>query len=354
MFLASSLLALKRHRLRANKFLAYVIIILAVTLIIAFLHFSRLVLYVPHLYNITPLFTLLYGPLLFFYVRDLLRPARGGTRWDLLHFLPFISAIWLQWPFLNMGGERKARYMMNVFEDRYLPTLNTLSVARISHLAIYLFLCFAIAFAAGKTRDRSANGAYQPRLFWIQSLLSGSFVIWGLYTFLYFYNQQWLNMTVPIVITVALYGIGFFALRFPELFREVHVQRLRPKYEASRLADEDKELHGTRLTQLFTEEKLYTQPDLKLQTLAERLKISPQELSQIINEKFDQNFSEFVNSFRIEEAKALLVDANHKHLTIVAIANDVGFNSKSAFNSAFKKFTGQTPSEYMKSHTTPA
>lgn len=355
LFLAFSLLALKKHRLQANKFLAFVIMILSVTLIIAFLHFSRLILRVPHLYNVTPLFTLLYGPLLFFYVRSLLNPERRVLKLELLHFLPFIAGIWLQWPMLNMSGKTKTSYMMNIFEDRFLPALNTFSVLRLSHLAVYLVICLTITLAAAKShRQRADNAPYQPRLFWIKSLLLGSFVVWGLYTFFYFYDQHWLNMTTPMVITVVLYGIGYFGLRFPELFRDIQVQPLRPKYEASRLGDKDKDLYSARLVRLLEEEKLYIQPDLKLQTLAQRLEISSQSLSQIINEKYGQNLSEFVNTYRIEEARRLLLDVNHKHLTIAAIAGEVGFNSKSAFNTAFKKFTNQTPSEFVKSHNPPA
>jgi AraC-like DNA-binding protein len=85
-----------------------------------------------------------------------------------------------------------------------------------------------------------------------------------------------------------------------------------------------------------------------LQKLAERLGISPHHLSQVINERLNQNFFDFVNQYRVGEAKRQLLDAKKKHYSIMAIAGDVGFNSKSAFNAAFKKHANVTPSEWRR------
>ena len=350
LFVTILLLAVKKQSIKANKFLASVVFILAITLIIAFLHFSRLVLKVPHLYNVTPLLTLLYGPLLFFYVKSVLEPEKEFSIWQLLHFSPFLLFIKLQWGFLSMAGETKASYLMNIFEDRYLPAFNLQSLIRITHLAFYLALCLVIYCRCRKAQS-SPKSLQKRRFSWVKMVVSSSLIIWGVYTFLHFYNQHWLNQTVPIVISVSLYGIGYYGFKFPELFRNVYVKEINSKYEFSRLREDEKDLYSSKLVQIMKHERIYTEPDLKLQTLAKRLDISHQNLSQIINERFHQNFSEFVNSFRVDEAKRLLIDAAHQHLTIVAIANDVGFNSKSAFNTTFKKLTKQTPTEYMKSNT---
>jgi AraC-like DNA-binding protein len=95
-------------------------------------------------------------------------------------------------------------------------------------------------------------------------------------------------------------------------------------------------------------EKPYTDGDLTLQKLARKLLISPHHLSQTLNERLRQNFFDFVNSYRIEEAKRRLVDPAKKHYSILGIAEEVGFNSKSAFNVAFKKHANMTPSEFRK------
>ena len=121
------------------------------------------------------------------------------------------------------------------------------------------------------------------------------------------------------------------------------------KYEWSSLTDEKADDYLNRLKLIMNEDKPYLDSSLTLQKLADIIGISPQHLSQTINERMNQNFFDFVNCYRIKEAKRLLVDPKGELLTILAIAEEVGFNSKSSFNTAFKKITGMTPTEYKKS-----
>ena len=101
-------------------------------------------------------------------------------------------------------------------------------------------------------------------------------------------------------------------------------------------------------------EKPYLDANLTLQELAGRVSISLNHLSQLLNERLNQTFFDFVNSYRVQEAKRELCNPAKAHLTILAIAYDVGFNSKSSFNSAFKKHTGITPSEFKRRLKTTA
>jgi YesN/AraC family two-component response regulator len=95
-------------------------------------------------------------------------------------------------------------------------------------------------------------------------------------------------------------------------------------------------------------EKPFTYSSLKLNQLAKMIGTTPNYLSQVINEERDQNFYNFVNGYRIEEAKRMIQDPANEQVTLLSIAYDVGFNSKSAFNTAFKKYTGTTPSQFRK------
>jgi len=83
--------------------------------------------------------------------------------------------------------------------------------------------------------------------------------------------------------------------------------------------------------------------------MAQSLNLSTNHLSQIINEKLEMNFFDFINEYRVNEVKDRLSDPKYKHYTLLAIAFDSGFNSKSSFNSIFKQYTGLTPSEFQKS-----
>ncbi|MCD4693709.1 MAG: helix-turn-helix domain-containing protein [Calditrichales bacterium] len=101
-----------------------------------------------------------------------------------------------------------------------------------------------------------------------------------------------------------------------------------------------------KLISFMKSEKKYLIPDLTLNELAEKVSIPPFHLSQILNTCLNQNFFDFINSYRIEESKKLLSEHSSNKKTILEIIYETGFNSKSVFNNAFKKYTGMTPSQF--------
>jgi len=104
-----------------------------------------------------------------------------------------------------------------------------------------------------------------------------------------------------------------------------------------------------KLERIISDRKLFLDESISLPKLAEMLNIHPNYLSQIINEKFNKNFYDFINSYRVAEFKQLVVSGKSKNKTFFSLALDCGFNSKASFNSSFKKITGITPSEFVKS-----
>ncbi|NAS30711.1 helix-turn-helix domain-containing protein [Flavobacteriaceae bacterium R38] len=100
----------------------------------------------------------------------------------------------------------------------------------------------------------------------------------------------------------------------------------------------------------MSEEEPYLNPEITIKDIAENLNIKVTDLSIIINNNLKQNFYEFINNYRVEKAKELLKSPKHKQLTILEILYQVGYNSKSSFNTSFKNLTGQTPTEYRKRH----
>ena len=96
------------------------------------------------------------------------------------------------------------------------------------------------------------------------------------------------------------------------------------------------------------EEKPYLDPNLTLKALAEKLEIPSNHLSQLLNEGYGKNFADFVNTYRLETFKSKVADPSQRQLTILALAYDSGFNSKTVFNTYFKKIMGTTPRAYWK------
>ncbi len=118
------------------------------------------------------------------------------------------------------------------------------------------------------------------------------------------------------------------------------------KYKKSQLTEIQKEELIQGIIKLMEEDKMYVNPDLTIDILASELNIYKKYISQVVNEKFHLNFNNFVNKYRVKETQKLLLDPKNDILSIEGIATTAGFNSKSSFNTAFKKYTGLTPSYF--------
>lgn len=127
------------------------------------------------------------------------------------------------------------------------------------------------------------------------------------------------------------------------------MQKGKEKYQKSRLAADEIEEIKKELLKLM-EQQVYLEEEVTLASLALRMDVSTNHLSQVINSEFKLNFFDFMNSYRVEAAKALMQNPKYKEDSIVTIAEASGFHSTSAFYTAFKKRTGMTPSEYKKAH----
>jgi len=148
----------------------------------------------------------------------------------------------------------------------------------------------------------------------------------------------------PAVIPVVVSAIAIIAAAGLMLTNH----RQRPKYERSTLDDDRRERYAQRLADALERDRLFLDPALSLDRLAEKLRIPSNHVSQIVNQRFGCNFNEWVNAHRVEEAKRQLGDRRLKHLSVVAIGEAAGFRSKSAFNAAFRRLTSTTPSEFRR------
>ncbi|WP_242918017.1 helix-turn-helix domain-containing protein [Pontibacter liquoris] len=152
----------------------------------------------------------------------------------------------------------------------------------------------------------------------------------------------------PILYSVIAYGVSLLAIK------RGYINALdAAKYKTTPLSETEINQIYEEVKKLLTEEQLHKNPDLTLSTFSKALKVSPQKISMAINSRSESNFNGFVNQYRIRHAQALLEDPASSELTIAAIAYEVGFNSLTSFNTAFKKQLQKTPSAYRK-EITPA
>ena len=119
------------------------------------------------------------------------------------------------------------------------------------------------------------------------------------------------------------------------------------KANSSALDDETANAFLSKLTQFVKEESPFLNPALTLRSLAGQLEIHPNQLSWLINEKLGKNFNEYINQLRVERFKLLVADTSNSHISLIGLAYESGFNSKTVFNTTFKKLTGMTPKAYQ-------
>jgi len=155
-----------------------------------------------------------------------------------------------------------------------------------------------------------------------------------------FYETLFFKIILTLLI-IGLLSAGIF-------YNKKHSLKKKEKYKGSPLTPQFADECIKKLRHLMEVEKKYRDAELSLQLLAEKLSVSPHILSQILNEKLNRNFSDFINFYRIEDAKSILASPQGAEKKIIVIAFDVGFNTKVAFYNAFKKYTGMTPAEYRK------
>jgi len=190
-------------------------------------------------------------------------------------------------------------------------------------------------------------------LSWLSFIIISFAFIWAIIIVDFFTNvnsvilNALLSYLDVLVVFVVANVIVYKGLKQPEIFNGIEE---RTKYEASTLTKEDAELYLYRLNDYMEREKAYLSPSLSLEELAKKLSIPRHHLSQVINEYFNKSFFDFINSYRIEEAKHYLLDLSNDFSTILEVSYEVGFNSKATFNRAFKKHTGMNPTEFKRLH----
>ena len=303
-------------------------------------------------YRFVGLFPFLYGALFYLYVRAL-TTGRGFAARDLLHLAGFVVALALELPLLAAGAERQAADLALWMRHALPPSL--------PHHNLLLF-CYSLSYVAAALlrlhRYRRAlrqrrSDADRLSLRWVEMLALAQVAIWCIALL---HVLMWL----PGVDYYLIYGavaawvcaVGWFSLSQPPM-----AEALAPEADASGDAgdvvasgNDDPRFPEVeaRLRELMAAQALYREPALTIGQLARRSGYPEYLVSAVINRRFDASFCDWINGQRVEAARARLADPGEAR-TILDIAYDCGFTSKSTFNAAFKRIVGQTPSAYRRS-----
>jgi len=295
-----------------------------------------------------------FGPLLYLYTIALSRgETRFRRRW-LLHFIPAAVVALYLIPFFLRPQEYKIEYLHPIMAGDLPLDLRIINALKYPHGFLYTFFTLVAVHRYGIRLKETRSSVERINLRWLRNLMYGGLVIWILST---------IENTAPILMAVYIYAMGYLGLRQPGIFHPTASPKepseapepaapaedpVSTRYRKSGLDSATADAHLQKLLRFMEAERPYVQNDLTLQELAGMLDVRPHNLSEIINTRLEKSFYDFVNGYRVEEVKRRLADPALANYTILAIAFDAGFNSKSTFNEFFKKQVGETPSAYRR------
>lgn len=328
-----------------------------------------------HIVPLVP-FQVLIGPFLYLYIRSFKETITWRRAWP--HFLLFIAFVVVCGVFYFLWVKKYPATDKTPEEVLLDPSSYVMALLRNLQMLVYYFLSGRALSSYQKSIQQLYSETSRINLEWVRWLLNG-FLLLTITVFLLFFlvvkypeNFGLFILVNTAIITPYIYAVAIKGIGQPTLWqvqpgknKEVIEKEITEVEEIKSLTKEEqpavKGLPGNKVTEISTrikllmeKDKLYQEPELTLQALADKLGIPSYQASQVINDGMDKNFYDLVNGYRVEEAKRLLVDSKKNNYTILSIGFEAGFNSKTTFNTVFKKITGLTPTEYRDKEAYPA
>ncbi len=376
-FFLSILLISKKRKTQADKILITWLVIMGIHLLLFYLSSIIKNFPYPHLLGLEIPFPLLHGPFLYLYTATMTNRIPGNKKIQFLHFIPAILSYLYLIQFYTLSANQK----ITVYKHKgaeYEPFLLINSFAIFTSGITYVIWSAILLSKHKKSILNQFSDIEKINLNWLRYLIYGISIIWVIVIF--GNEKETFFAAVLFVLFIGYFGIkqvGIFtninSLTPPikndtekvlqpiekenekeieedssiknKITSETSVEK--KKYSKSGLSKEAAEDFHKLLSILMNEKKLFIESNLSLSDLAKKMKIHPNYLSQLINEKEGKNFYDYINTLRVEEFKKQITNPINQKYTILAIAYKCGFNSKSSFNRYFKKITNLSPSEYL-------
>ncbi len=352
-FICLNLILLKKGNRLANKILAFLTLIFSAITFQNMIGFSGYYNQLPHMVFPFYPFNGLIGPLFLFYVLLQLDPNRSFKWKDSLHLAGFIFFVYEHTEFLLLPSVDKIKYADWIYSNKELFITKSNFIGnslRKLFEAIYVAIAiFYIQKKKNELKDVSSSSRIR-HLRWLKnfSLMFLGVTIFSCFLYFAFYfshiNLGYFETYVIIIKAAVINIIGFLMFQYTDRFSYViKTPSKSPKVVHS--------INGNITIQQVIEmieiEQPYLNSELKIEDLAKTLKIPKHTLSILINKDLGLNFYDLINQYRVDEFKKRIKKNQHKDLSLLGVALEVGFNSKSSFNRIFKKQTGKTPSQFI-------
>lgn len=336
---------------RANRYQGVWLFALSLCLIDYLFKTSGIYISYPSSIYLLSSFWSLSPVLFYFYLCELCGQQRDVRHWR--HYIPFALSWLCLLPFLSLSDAQK----LTIFTEHSGGLLydihswrNALSMTYLLQGFIYAGLSWQLFTRNIKARLNQTASDSMLHLLWIRQLL----VIYCLYLLLEVLTGVLIGLQIdaaaliPVVLCICatlIHAVAVTAIRQPE---KLFPLKIAAATKSEPMAFTDSVVISQNINNLLAQQQLYKQGDLSVAILAAQLDMSSRQLSRFINQEMNSSFFDLINGYRINEAKQQLSNLTEQQ-TILDIAMDVGFQSKSSFNRIFKKHTGQTPSAFISS-----
>lgn len=349
----------------ANRALSLLLLTLSIALVGRVSTYDREIFqWLPKLLLLPDFIYFLYAPIFFIYINRLLRlPSRQYLGISAWHFIPFVAQIAFYMPYILMDKEP---FITAVVDQKLKHFFAWSAGIALIYNTIYWFVCRRTVRQyeqeSGEKHAFESNLSFLNVIIWLNlvclAIWASTYAagLWGLALKkdLSFITDATTD-ALWIAFSLTAFLLGYFTMRQPEIFKLPAIEdtpstqeRDEEEEKAASMSPEEIAHAKEKLEGVMQEKQPYRNSGLSLNGLAEMTGVSPHSLSRVINEGYGMNFNDYVNSYRIQEFKRLVQLEEFQNHTLLAIAFEVGFNSKSAFNRSFKKLESLTPREYLK------
>ena len=353
-FFAGLLIATKKPINLANRLMAALLFMLFFDLIFALINFKFITFYS------FPFIAFTYGPILFFYVKFMTSPGLRFNVLYLLHFIPFVVFFIVSVIFRSDGiFTDLSGYFV---ADRFISLRIVYGSCFFVSITTYSILIFIlISNHQKKLKDLVSYTSGVITLNWLK-IISISF--YATYIILFILGGLTIFVSLipfdpyyTIFVFVALFSFvySFYVIKQPVLVGIIAIddeekatvsQKVSGKYSKSSLTDKQAEKYLQKLLDYMQSKKPYLDRDLTIHDVSQSIGIQRHHITQVLNDKYGRNFFTFINEYRVKEFISRIKDPENSQYTLLAIAFDSGFNSKSTFNTIFKSMTGLTPTQF--------
>ena len=352
------LILTKKSRNLSDIYLAVWIAIIGMQIFGYYTFISGLIYVYPKLMWLNFPYEFLHGPLLYLFVKSLTNPEHFRSKKWLFHFILPILILFTTFPIMALPDSQRILFYKNNgkgFEEYFFDWALLMVILGI----VYNIITIGLLLNHKKRIRNQFSYQENINLNWLWFLIFGMSITWTI--IMLGGSDKWIFSTSSFLLVF----MGFFGIRQVGIFTDQPFQpqpvneleaddhvKIEPvtekkKYYKSSLKDDTARQLQETLRQLMQQKKLYAIPDLSLTDLATQLDIHPNYLSQVINDLEGVNFYNYINTLRVQEFLKLVAEPENRKYTLLSLAYDCGFNSKTTFNRFFKKATGLSPSEYL-------